>query len=67
MLAARLVPKYFKVALADFGPWTLDFGYLTAHREKLLRHLEATDKAQPLELAKYSLARYRLRSARSEM
>lgn len=28
-----------------------------AHRERLLRHLEAADKAHPLELAKYSLKR----------
>jgi hypothetical protein len=51
--------------LADFGPWTLDFGHFTAgadvaeksRRERLLRHLESADKAHPLELAKYSLQR----------
>ena len=30
-----------------------------ARRERLLNHLQTTDKAEPLELAKYSLARAR--------
>jgi hypothetical protein len=28
LLAAKPVPKLFKVALPDFGPWTLDLGHL---------------------------------------
>ena len=36
-----------------------------ARRERLLRHFQSADKAEPLELAKYSLARVRSRSRES--
>lgn len=51
-----LSPNYFKVAPADFGPWTLDFGHLTnetkADAERDLRELTSAAGADVAEKAR---------------